>query len=204
MLDANIDLLLAQWRASPKLRFLVERSIATGNGVLDAVAELERMWHIDTAEGVWLDYIGGRLGVERPAVVSPSQDPRWGFEGVPQARPFDLAPFRGATENAALFPLNDSLYRRVLKARGLTTISAATLANFEDAVHMISANAIITDTRDMTATIRTDDTALLRLADDLDALPRPAGVRIVYQALTAFGFEGAGVGFDQGPFRGFD
>ena len=203
-LEARINLLISQWADSPLLQALPRLSVDRGNEVLAALARLELMRTIDGAEGIWLDYIGSRLGCRRPAVTSPSDDPRFGFEGVTQARPFGVAPFRGMEENAAIFPLNDEVYRLILKARGITLVSHGTLPEFETAVHLVDPIAVIFDNRDMTVTVRTDDSRNLEIADDCDCLPRPGGVDIIYQSLTAFGFEGAGVGFDQGPFRGWE
>ena len=53
----------------------------------------------------------------------------------------------------------------------------------------------------MTVTVRTNEQPLIELADAAGALPRTGGVRIIYQATDAFGFDQAGVGFDQAPFR---
>ena len=200
-LDATTTLLISQWLNSQKLRSLVQNSVDRGNDIIAAFEHAQIMKDIDEAEGVWLDYIGGRMGVRRPAVTSPADDLRFGFEGPVQSRPFGTAPFRGSSENAAIFPLNDSVFRRMLKARGITLLSRGSPTEFTTAVLLVSSSAVVTDNRDMTITIRTDDFEDLTLADELGCLPRPAGVRIIYETLTAFGFKGAGVGFDQGPFR---
>ena len=72
----------------------------------DAIAArdaIQLMQHIDHAVGVWLDYLGTRLGIERPATTDPAQDDRFGFDMA--GSPFDQAPFRGDVANDALYPL---------------------------------------------------------------------------------------------------
>ena len=52
----------------------------------------------------------------------------------------------------------------------------------------------------MTVRVVTSMRSFLELADTSNALPRSAGVRIEYADRGRFGFDQAGVGFDQGPF----
>ena len=72
------------------------------DGADTATATIERMLDIDEAEGVWLDYIGVRLGIRRPATNDPAQDERFGFDDA--GEPFDQALFRGFAENGRGLP----------------------------------------------------------------------------------------------------
>ena len=53
----------------------------------------------------------------------------------------------------------------------------------------------------MTVRVLTNKQVLLELADSADALPRTAGVLVNFAARDAFGFDLAGKGYDQAPFR---
>ena len=54
----------------------------------------------------------------------------------------------------------------------------------------------------MTVRVVTSRRRLLELADSIGALPRTAGVLIIYADRGRFGFDQAGVPFDQGAFTG--
>ena len=195
--SASLDLFVGQWRSSPRLRGVV-------SGALDILREeiekplavLERMRRLATAEGVWLDYIGARLGLPRPSTTQGATDPRFGFDSAGVG--FDQAPFAGADVNAARAPLGDTAYRGLLQARARTVLADGTETAFRQAVEEIDPTATVLDRRDMTARVVTETPWLLQLADDLGALPRPAGVEVEYGGRDRFGFDRAGQPFDQG------
>ena len=110
------SLLIGQWLSSPRLMGVVTDALQPIlDGADTSTADIERMLDIDEAEGVWLDYIGVRLGIRRPATTDPAQDERFGFDDAGQ--PFDQALFRGFAENDAVYPLPDVVWRRFVKAR---------------------------------------------------------------------------------------
>ena len=111
-LEATSDLVIGQWVDSPRLRAAIEAPIdAIREEVLPAFDRLTLMRHIDTAEGVWLDYLGVRVGIRRPATTDPSADLRFGFTGPTQSRGFDTVPFSGDAANAAVYPLPDGVFQ---------------------------------------------------------------------------------------------
>ena len=120
-LEATVDLLIGQWVESPRLQAAIEAPLAIARDeILPALERVRLMHGIDHAEGVWLDYLGLRVGLRRPATTDPSQDLRFGFEGTPQARGFDQVPFAGDEANAAIYPLHDRIFRNFVRARGPT------------------------------------------------------------------------------------
>ena len=149
---------------------------------------------------MWLDYLGTRLGIERPATTDPAQDDRFGFDMA--GSPFDQAPFRGDVANDAVYPLPDALYRRLVKARAIMVLGDGTIYTFSRAVREIDESAAVQDQRNMTVRVVTSRRRLLELADTIGALPRTAGVLIIYADRGRFGFDQAGVPFDQGAFTG--
>ena len=198
-LEARSELVIGQWVDSPKLRSAIDAPVgALEEDVLPAFDAVQLMHEIDAAEGVWLDYLGGRVGLRRPYTTDPAQDERFGFDEAGVG--FDNAPFRGDAANDAVYSLSDSLFRRLVKARAQLVLGDGTFQTFAKAVMIIDDTAQLRDLRDMTVRISTSNRRLLELADSAGALPRNAGVRIRYVERGKFGFDEAGVGFDQGPF----
>lgn len=201
-LASSADLLISQWRSAPRLYGMVDGMIGVvRNGVAASFDDLERMLDVETASGVWLDYLGARVGVARPLVVNPGDDHRFGFTGPTQSRPFDTAPFRGDLSNEPRYPLNDTVYRKFIKARAILDLGRGNFRSFDRAAEVLDVDSICADNRDMTITVQTDRQTEFALADTAGALPRPAGVRIIYENAPRFGFAGAGVGFDRSRFR---
>lgn len=200
-LSNRIELLIGQWQESPKLQALLRVALERGDDVISAIENIQRMQNLDTAEGVWLDWLGVRLGVRRPSSARPADDPRWGIRGTEQSRPYDIAPFTGAEEHNQVFPLGDELFRRFLRARGVVLMADGTFADYIRAVRYIDADVVVIDHYDMSITVRTDVADVLMIADNIGCLPRVAGVFVKYEALTAWGFAGAGAPFDTALFR---
>ena len=195
------ELVIGQWAGSPKLRALIDIGVdPLRTNVVTALERLKLMRSVETAEGVWLDYIGLRVGLRRPVTADPAADERFGFEGPSQSRGFDLAPFKGDVANDAVYPLNDGLFRKFIKARALLVLGDGTFATFAKAVKLIDPGASVQDKRNMTVRVVTSIRSFLELADSNGALPRTAGVMIEYADRGRFGFDNAGVSFDQGAF----
>lgn len=205
---ASTDLLVGQWRNAVNMKAMLDAFIEEmGEEVFAALNELYKNRVIVTAEGIWLDFIGERLGIDRPWASQGGIDLRWGFEGIGVG--FDQRPFKGAAENDETFPLPDIVYRKILYARAISIITRGTKKDFEDAAEFFDPNVVVIDNFDMTITVVTDQSFFwqFELADKLKALPRVGGVRIILDDFKFFGFEGQGVGpggesFDQGRFAG--
>ena len=196
-LQTTSDLLVGQWQDSPRLRAAVDAPLDTiREDVLPAFDTLRLMRDIDKAEGVWLDYLGVRVGLRRPSTTDPGADPRFGFTLAGTG--FDQEPFRGEAANDAVYPLPDVIYRRFVKARALLVLGDGTYQTFAKAVRVIDPAAGVQDRRDMSVRIVTAQRVFLELADASDALPRTAGVELVYADRGRFGFDDAGEPFDQG------
>ena len=75
-LDASSDLVIGQWVGSPKLRAVIDAVVETlRESAVPALERIKRMLDIDTAEGVWLDYIGVRLGMAAAVNDRPGNRP---------------------------------------------------------------------------------------------------------------------------------
>lgn len=173
------EVLLGQWRDSPRLRALVTDVLQDfADEALAAVARITLMLDIDDSEGVWLDYLGVRLGIRRPATVNPGIDRRFGFDR--SGLPFDRAPFASTDPEATVYPLPNEVWRRFLRARAVTVLADGTFPPLRRAIRFIDSNAQVVDNRDMTVTVLTAEPELVRLADEIKALPRTAGVSMIY------------------------
>ena len=136
------------------------------------------MQDVDEAEGVWLDILGIRLGIRRPATTDTTMDTRFGFDGAGAG--FNQHPFRGSVANAAVYPLPDAVYRLFVMARAIMVLGDGTFQTFTQAVKVIDPNATVVDNRNMSVTVTTGLRPTLELADRIGALPRTAGVDVVY------------------------
>ena len=180
---ASVDLLISQWRGAPNLRALTQIWLdVLDEEVAQPRATLDRMRSLDTAVGVYLDYLGERLGVLRPQVPSTSETlARFDQTGTG----FEHGRFAALAQLEALEPLDDDRYRALLMARAEydERSGSCTLDVMERAVKHIDAQARPSrTTRDMTFTIMTSEDDDMQRADDVGALPRPAGVGLTVSA----------------------
>ncbi len=177
-MDANVNLLLSQWQNSPQLKAVIQSFLDLAEShIQQPLAALANQRRIDTASGVWLDYIGGRLGVSRPLVTDSTVFARLGF--TPAGVGFRQARFAGASPvSEPKVDLGDPAYRRLLRARAIYDLAYSdTLAVSLAAVEIDSA-AVVTDNLDLTATIETNEVFLMQIALDAKAIPVPAGVLV--------------------------
>lgn len=193
----TVDLLIDQWRNSRSVSSLVQAFLDRVKvEVEDALNDLERMLNLDHAEGVWLDRIGERLGVTRPQVQYSGD--RFAFEGAGHS--FDQAPFSGSQEHADIVPMSDEPFRKILKARIVALFSDGTKYALQCSICGIDPEAQLVERGPMRLRVTTGMVELMQVADRLGALARTAGVEVAYKDRGRFGFEDAGVSFDQGPY----
>lgn len=199
--SASTDLLIAQWRNADNLKALIDLFLSeSADSIEAALTALRRMGQIDEAEGVWLDRLGARLGIARPYTSVGADDPRLGFQGATDAVGFDQAPFAGDQANDAVYPLPDVVFRRLIKARAVTVLGDGTFQALVIAARLIDTTASLIDNLDMSIEIVTSERWQFQIADRIGALPRSAGVMIMYRDRQRFGFDDAGLPFDQGYF----
>ena len=173
-------MLLGQWQSAPRLMAIAEFLREIRDGILDGHEQIGMQLSLDDAVGVWLDWLGLRIGLRRPAVSDPVRDERWGFDDA--GRGFDLVPFQGAAENDAVYPLPDVLFQQLIRARSVVVFGQGTLSEFRLAISHIDPTATVVDHRTMAVTVTTRETALVELADRVRALPRTAGVAMTVVA----------------------
>ena len=201
-LEASADLLISQWRAAPKMHGMTAGIVGiVQEDVADSFDQIFAMLDIETAEGVWLDFLAKRVGIDRPLITNSDDDDRFGWRGPSQAMGFDSAPFRGELATADKYPLPDITFRKFVKARGILDKTGGDFPTFQRACHAIDSDSQAVDNRNMTVTIKTSLQDEFQLADTIGALPRAAGVQIIYTEFPTFGMKGAGEGFDRVRMR---
>ena len=194
------DMLLPMWSTAPRMLAIADEITRVRDTGLSTLDELATQTDVSTATGVWLDYLGGRLGLERPAITDPTLDDRFGFDEAGAG--FDQYPFAGAAVNEQVFPMPDEAFRCLIRARAVTVLADGTLDAFAVAARCVDPTATVVDNFDMTVRVVTSQPVLMRIADLVGALPRNAAVEMVVAGRGRVGFDEAGVPLDSGGFAG--
>jgi hypothetical protein len=166
---------------------------------LDILAQYTDKYSIDTADGVWLDYVGYRLGVfNRPSYENPGE--YFGFDDTGTG--FDQAPFENL---ALLIPIDDDYFRAFLKARAQQLITDCSLESIRNALLLFFEEVFIIDNYDMTMSVNIITAIpllIVRAVLDAGIITKPAAVGVSGQIVfdDYFGFDDTGTGFDQAPF----
>ena len=172
--------LLDQWRGTKVDDLVTERLKYRHQHFGRVILYLYRVSNsIKNAEGVWLDYLGIRLGLPRPQVEAD----RRVFGFAPQNVGFNQGPFASLEKNTGgKAGIGDSLYRKLLYGRAAFRISNGSLPDSNVIAKNIfrdpgeSANWV--DNMDKTATLSTvtADQNLYQLANEARLLDPPAGI----------------------------
>ena len=179
-----IDLITSQHKTKPKFRSYVEAFLdILSNGIkLEGVEQtdfsgtntillnLDLLMNIDTASGDQLDKLGSLLALSRDLPI--------------------------ANEDLPL-PLNDNLYRLVLKSKIIMDNWGGTNEGMKEAIQTLFPGlpAEFVDNQDMSITINLIypdlSPALAVLIQEGYVVPKPSGVRVIYNIQ-----EGTGFGWD--------
>ena len=195
---ANAGLLIQQWQQAPRMRTLVDAL----QGVMDdhlikPLGEMEERLRIDIAEGFWLDCIGERLMLPRPA-TDIANFAFFGFHGSGGVG-FDQGPFATVVEALSTrVPVGDEFYRKLLMMRAEALLADGTVERLSDAVGHVFPGVNYRDGGDMTAEVQVayqglDSRSLLEALDIAGGLPSPAGVelsRVVWEYVAGGDCEG--------------
>ena len=180
---ANAALLLQQWRDTPRLRALAEALLGIiDEELLKPLAVLEGQMGLDTAQGVWLDHIGARLGLPRPATLSTDFD-FFGFDGSGGVG-FDQGLLTSV--NPALsprVPVGDDYYRRLIGLRVETILGNGTVQSLESAARKVFPQTQYRDHGDMTFTVVgvPAEDELRTVVDSIGAWPSVSGGTLIVE-----------------------
>lgn len=147
-------------------------------GALDQVCG---SYDVDTVSGEMLDVIGRIVGVARPILRAAEFDV-FGYAGNDSYTNFNIAPYIGDGE-AIDAPLNNDLYRKLIKAKIARNISDGTADSIIQLLEIIIGVKVtaLVDNGDKSFDIGVAsalDNTTLYLIDNFDIIPRPQGTRI--------------------------
>ena len=180
---ATAGRLIQQWQQAPRMRALVDAL----QGVMDdhlvkPLGEMEERLRIDTAEGFWLDCIGERLMLPRPA-TDIANFGSFGFHGSGGVG-FDQGPFATVVEALSpRVPVGDEFYRKLLMMRAGALLANSSILSLESAAEHVFPGIQYKDNGDMTVDVHSVYRGLnyrhiLAALDDVGGLPSPAGVEL--------------------------
>lgn len=200
----NSDLLEGKPRGSTTLRTLINsiNSIIQTN-LIDPSCDIETQSSILTATGIWLDYIGERLRYPRPLIATENY--LWfGFDG--NGFGFDQANFTPG-DSGNKVGIDDESYRALLIVRGGQLITDCSIPSLDKTLQGAFESGHYIDNGNMTMDVLIDDSQpdiIIQALVDSGLVTKPAGVRIasflIVHSEGTFGFDGHGIGFDQGLF----
>ena len=123
----KVQLLIGQWRAGAGTGlsdFMRELLSIVDAELVQPLVQIEAGASLDTAEGIFLDYIGERLGFSRPTQDDTNIE-RFGYRDS-GGKGFDQAPFYTIDPQAVgRVPVGDEEYRSALRARAQALLGAA-------------------------------------------------------------------------------
>lgn len=196
----KLQLLIGQWENAPNLTALLRLIMEYyDEQVTDVINYLHCSLNIDDAEGVWLDFLASRLNLVRPTVLASRYQATFGFDSAGEG--FNEARIRDVAALEPLLPIDDLLFRKLIKSRIIAMSSVPSLPSLRKAVDHFDTDAGIRDNEDMTVSIASPQHAEIQIAHDADTLPKPAGIVFIISSTDQFGFDDAGSGFNQGPIR---
>ena len=134
-IEDRVNRLVNQYTFSSVLKQLIRTysSEAIGsNSVGECINSFANFFDIDKAHGSWLDIIGAIVGQPR-LLIDIITHPYFGFEGHPQAEPFDKGLFYCLADLlAGNRVLTDEEYRILIKAKIMTNNHVGTVQNTID------------------------------------------------------------------------
>lgn len=138
-------------------------------------------YDVDTVSGELLDIIGRIVGISRPILRGAEFDV-FGYAGNDSYTNYNIAPYIGDGE-AIDAPLNNDLYRKLIKAKIARNISDGTADSIIQLVELIigvKVTALVDNgdkSFDLGVASQLDNTTLY-LIENFDLIPRPQGTRI--------------------------
>ena len=185
-LSSRVDLVIPQYDGSTNFRAVISSIIDIAQDELvNPLLEMARAINPDVARDSLLDWLGFRLGYNRPRVPA-GKDEAFGFTGPTRARGWDQAPFETVdTRFGSVQPIGDVAFSKLLKGRARRLRGGATREDIESIAITIFGNGYLIE------------------GDEIISRPSQIVGLSVQARPQHFGWEGsAGYGFDQAPFYG--
>ena len=201
-LSTSFEWLAIEYQQTNMEPLLVDISDIQQRLQADVIAQFSEKYDIDTADGVWLDYVGFRLGIfTRPALPN---DPGIYFGFDLAGTGFDQANF--VSDSSDTLALDDADFRAFLKVIAQQLITDCTPENIRQSLLLFFDEVLIVDGQDMNmivTIITSREFNIVQSVINSGIITKPAAVRIQGQIIfdEYFGFaSGDGTGFDQASF----
>ncbi|OUO94814.1 DUF2612 domain-containing protein [Cloacibacillus sp. An23] len=212
--ELNLETIQSQYGASPHLRGIIEAAAKRIDPNSDINTFYEKIFNLDTAEGIGLDIWGQIVAVPRRMLV-PSGE-YFGFDGS-QLNPFNQAPFYNSATLGEFYELADEAYRKLIYYKAMANISEDTAEAqnrllsllFGDVVTSIGLEGIVPNGIMKIRVIFYFylSSYEIEIFKNYGLLNRGAGVGWEYYQIDpdrTFGFDGSGLQpFNQGTFDGY-
>lgn len=171
-----------EYRSKPRMTKWLTLLPEIANEQLEkALGQVYGSYDVETATGAQLDVIGRIVGAPRPILRGAAYDV-FGYAGNDSYTNYNVAPYigDGAMVDA---PLNNDLYRKLVKAKIARNVSDGTIDSIIELVEMIIGIEVtaLVDNGDMTFDIGIAsalDNTTEYLLNNFDIIPRPQGVRL--------------------------
>lgn len=200
----NSNLLEGKPRGSVTLKTLIDSiNSIIQTDLVQPACDIEKQSSILTATGIWLDYIGDRLKYPRLKIAEDDSTLWFGFDG--HGFGFDQQVFTPGVDTAV--GIDDESYRALLIVRGGQLLTDCSIPSLNATLQGAFGTGNYIDHGDMSMSVMLDDSlsdVIIIAVVESGLITKPAGVRInniyVSHGEQTFGFDGNGVGFDQGQF----
>lgn len=174
--------IINQYRGKPRITKWLTILPEVANDKLElALDQVYDSYDVDTVTGEMLDVIGRIVGIPRPILRGSAYDV-FGYAGNDNYTNFNVAPYIGTGAEADL-PLNNDLYRKLIKAKIARNVSDGTsdsIIQLLETVIGIKVTALSSNgdkSFDIGIASELDNTTQY-LLDNFDLIPRPQGTRI--------------------------
>lgn len=148
------------------------------------------VWNVDTAQGFGLDIWGRIVNIGRELEVIAS-DVYFGFnEALPDAEPFNQAPFfSGTPATSSVYILSDTEYRKLILVKALSNISSTAAPSLNQLISNMFADrgkCYVDDLGNMQMEYVFEfvlSDIEIAIITSSGAMPRPAGVEFTISSL---------------------
>lgn len=199
----------SQYACSPKIRALAQGFADLIDPETDLQLFYDKIFNIDTAQGVGLDIWGRIIGQPRSAEMVTKYGVKYfGFnsKAAPNATGFDAAPFYHGAEQVK-FELSDDAYRLFLKTKAMANISTGSLADLNRMLHELLPGREVHIVRTGPMRLKlvcagelTDYERNMLLQGDIPPIPTGVTLEVELNDAKYFGFNAeSNTPFGQGP-----
>ena len=175
----SADQLIQQYEGSAKLQALLDGILEIiQDELVEPLLTLQECIAFADASGVFLDYLGLRVGYTRPTILDADVE-YFGFNGG-DGLGFDQAPMFSLHEVLqARTPVGDEWYRGMLKGRARGLLSDGSIRDLDKVLDVLfDGDSYYVDNLDSTIEAKVTDSRSMYVdvVEETGLMPKPAGV----------------------------